>query len=89
MVKKEEYSYIKRDAWKHSVNDIRAGMESMSKPAATARANAIPCSLCRTDLRVSKTLKSWTLKQYVKKVNTTQMLTTCFSLSKEAQWIQH
>jgi len=67
MVKNEEYSYIKRDASKHSANDIKAGMESMSKPAATARANAISCSLCRTDLRVSRTLKSLTLKQYVKK----------------------
>jgi hypothetical protein len=56
--KKQKFSYINRDAPKHSANDIKAGKWSMSKPAATARANAMPCSFCNTSLRVSRTFKS-------------------------------
>lgn len=55
-------SYINREAPKHSANRIKCIRRSKSKPAAAARANAIPCSFCNAVLRISSTLRSWILK---------------------------
>lgn len=55
-------SYINREAPKHSANRIKCIRWSKSKPAAAARANAIPCSFCNAVLRISSTLRSWILK---------------------------
>lgn len=65
---KMDTAHLKREAPKHSANDTRAVMWSISKLAATARAKAMPCSFRSTVLRVSRTLRSWTL---VKDVNQT------------------
>lgn len=61
-------AYIKREAPKHSANDTNGAISSTSKPAAAARAKAMPCSFCSTVLRVSRTFKSWTLVKYANQV---------------------